>query len=45
MNEVLDEIKSLLAVSIGDKIKSYYQGEIADGTLPKSKLPALMVIP
>ncbi len=45
MNEFLNEILGLLATQMGDRIKTYYIGEVVDGTVPKSNLPALMVIP
>lgn len=41
MNEVIEEILGYLKTAMGDKIKTYYHGEVA--LPPKSYIPCLMV--
>lgn len=43
MNEILKELIELFKAGMGDKIKTYYQGEVVAGTVPRSNTPALMV--
>lgn len=45
MDDAIEEIKTLLENGMGADISTYYLGEVKNGAIPKSNLPALMIIP